>query len=67
MGPARRRAAALSVDLDTGALGSLRRFKDDVKEVAAGYECGLNIENFDDIAVGDIIEGYEMIEVKAKL
>jgi translation initiation factor IF-2 len=53
--------------IHTGSLGSLRRFKDDVKEVAAGYECGLNIDNFDDIAVGDIIEGYEMIEVKAKL
>ncbi len=51
----------------TGALGSLKRFKDDVKEVAAGYECGLNIEGFDDIKVGDIIEGYDMIEVKAKL
>jgi translation initiation factor IF-2 len=50
-----------------GALGSLKRFKDDVKEVAAGYECGLNIEGFNDIQVGDIIEGYEMMEVKAKL
>lgn len=50
-----------------GALGSLKRFKDDVKEVAAGYECGLNIDGFDGIEVGDIIEGYEMIEVKAKL
>lgn len=53
--------------IHTGALGSLKRFKDDVKEVAAGYECGLNIENFDDIKVGDIIEGYEMVEMKAKL
>jgi translation initiation factor IF-2 len=51
----------------TGELGSLKRFKDDVKEVAAGYECGLNIHNFNDIQVGDIIEGYEMVEVKAKL
>jgi len=50
-----------------GALGSLKRFKDDVKEVATGYECGLNIDGFNDIEVGDIIEGYEMIEVKAKL
>jgi len=47
----------------SGNLGSLKRFKDDVKEVAAGYECGLNIENFNDIKVGDIIEGYEMVEV----
>jgi len=50
-----------------GALGSLKRFKDDVKEVTAGYECGLNIENFNDIKAGDIIEGYDMVEIKAKL
>ena len=48
----------------TGELGSLKRFKDDVKEVAKGYECGLNIEKFNDIKIGDIIEGYEMVEVK---
>lgn len=47
----------------TGLLGSLKRFKDDVKEVSAGYECGLNIERFNDIKVGDIIEGYEEVEV----
>jgi len=51
----------------TGSLGSLKRFKDDVKEVATGYECGLNIDNFNDIKVNDIIEGYEIIEVKRKL
>ncbi|MDP4281929.1 MAG: translation initiation factor IF-2 [Bacteroidota bacterium] len=51
----------------TGTLGSLKRFKDDVKDVPAGYECGLNIENFNDIKVSDIIEGYEEIEVKRKL
>jgi translation initiation factor IF-2 len=51
----------------TGSLGSLKRFKDDVKEVATGYECGLNIDNFNDIKVSDIIEGYEIIEVKRKL
>lgn len=51
----------------TGELGSLKRFKDDVKEVAAGFECGLNIHNFNDIKVGDIIEGYDMVEVKATL
>lgn len=50
-----------------GMLGSLKRFKDDVKEVATGFECGLNIENFNDIKVGDIIEGYEEVEVKKKL
>ncbi|UCH15563.1 MAG: translation initiation factor IF-2 [Bacteroidales bacterium] len=51
----------------TGELGSLRRFKEDVKEVASGLECGLNIENYNDIKVGDIIEGYEVIEIKKKL
>ncbi|MBL7891437.1 MAG: translation initiation factor IF-2 [Bacteroidia bacterium] len=51
----------------SGSLGSLKRFKDDAKEVATGFECGLNIENFNDIKVGDIIEGYEQVEVKAKL
>ena len=51
----------------TGKLGSLRRFKDDVKEVNAGQDCGLNIENFNDVKVGDIIEGYEEYEVKATL
>jgi len=51
----------------TGMLGSLKRFKDDVKEVQTGYECGLNIENFNDIKVGDIVEGYELTEVKRKL
>ena len=48
----------------TGALGSLKRFKDDVKEVGKGYECGLNIEKYNDIKIGDIIEGYEIVEVK---
>jgi translation initiation factor IF-2 len=51
----------------TGELGSLKRFKDDVKEVNKGFECGLNIKNFNDIKVGDIIEGYDLIEIKAKL
>nr|WP_321405737.1 translation initiation factor IF-2 [uncultured Carboxylicivirga sp.] len=51
----------------TGELGSLKRFKDDVKEVASGYECGLNIEKFNDIKVGDIIEAYEEVEVSRKL
>ena len=53
--------------IHTGELGSLKRFKDDAKEVASGYECGLNINNFNDIKVADIIEGYESVEVKAKL
>jgi len=51
----------------TGNLGSLKRFKDDVKEVAMGYECGLNIDKFNDIKVGDIVEGYEEVAVKQKL
>jgi translation initiation factor IF-2 len=51
----------------TGELASLKRFKEDAKEVATGYECGLNIQNFNDIKVGDLIEGYERVEVKAKL
>ena len=51
----------------TGVLGSLKRYKDDVKEVSAGMECGLNIENFNDIKIGDIIEGYTEKEVARKL
>ena len=48
----------------TGKLGSLKRFKDDVKEVTMGQDCGLNIESYNDIHVGDIIEGYDQVEVK---
>lgn len=51
----------------TGKLASLKRFKDDVKEVVMGQDCGLNIENFNDIKVGDIIEGYEELEIKRTL
>ncbi|MDN3581481.1 translation initiation factor IF-2 [Mucilaginibacter flavus] len=51
----------------TGELASLKRFKDDVKEVLTGYECGLNIQNFNNIEVGDIVEAYENVEVKRKL
>jgi translation initiation factor IF-2 len=51
----------------TGELGSLKRFKDDVKEVVGGYECGLNISNFNDIKIGDIIEGYQEVEIKKTL
>ena len=50
-----------------GEIASLRRFKDDVKEVAAGYECGISIEGYNDIKVGDNIEGYEIIETKRTL
>jgi translation initiation factor IF-2 len=51
----------------TGDLGSLKRFKDDVKEVVGGYECGLNIHNFNDIKIGDVVEGYQEFEVKKTL
>ena len=51
----------------TGVLGSLKRFKDDVKEVVTGYECGLNIDKFNDIKVGDVVEAYEEVEVKRTL
>ena len=51
----------------TGALGSLKRFKDDVKEVQHGYECGLNIDKFNDIKVGDIVEAYQEVEVSRKI
>ena len=53
-----------SIIIYTGKLSSLRRGKDDVKEVKAGFECGLTIENYNDIKVGDIIEGFVMEEVK---
>jgi len=55
------------VVIHTGKLASLKRFKDDVKEVAQGYECGLNIDRFNDIQIGDIVEAYEQVEVKRKL
>ena len=50
-----------------GKLSSLRRFKDDVKEVASGYECGMGLENYNDIKVGDIIEAFEMEKIATKL
>ncbi|MFZ9939893.1 MAG: translation initiation factor IF-2 [Bacteroidia bacterium] len=55
------------VIVHTGELASLRRFKDDVKEVNHGYECGLNLTGYQDIRVGDIIESFERVEVKARL
>ena len=51
----------------TGELGSLKRFKDDVKEVVTGYECGLNITNYNDVKVGDLVEAYEEVAVKKNL
>ena len=51
----------------TGVLGSLKRFKDDVKEVQSGYDCGLNIEGYNDIKVGDVVEAYQIVEIKRTL
>jgi translation initiation factor IF-2 len=51
----------------TGELGSLKRFKDDVKEVVSGYDCGLSIQGYNDIKVGDIIEGFVEVEVGRSL
>jgi translation initiation factor IF-2 len=53
--------------IHTGEIASLKRFKDDVREVDAGYECGLNIANYNDIKVGDVIEAYKIVETKKKL
>jgi translation initiation factor IF-2 len=50
-----------------GKIGSLRRFKDDAREVAAGFECGIGIENYNDIQVGDIIEAYVKEQIERKL
>jgi translation initiation factor IF-2 len=55
------------LEVFAGNLTSLRRFKDDVREVDAGYECGIGLENFNDIKVGDTIEAFKMVEVKRKL
>jgi len=51
----------------TGRVGSLRRFKEDVSDVAAGYECGIGIANFNDVKIGDVLEVYELVEVAPKL
>ena len=51
----------------TGELGSLKRFKDDVKEVTSGYDCGLNISNYNDVKEGDMVEAFEEVEVSKKL
>jgi len=53
--------------IHTGVLGSLKRFKDDVKEVVSGMDCGLNIESYNDVQVGDVIESFEIVEIKRKL
>jgi len=55
------------VVVHTGELESLKRFKDDVKEVAKGYDCGIQLKNYNDIKEGDVIEGFQEVEVKKKL
>ena len=55
------------IEIHTGKIGSLRRFKDDVREVASGFECGIGLESYDDIQVGDQFEVFEIIEVARKL
>jgi translation initiation factor IF-2 len=56
-----------SKQLFSGRMASLRRFKDDVKEVAQGFECGIGIENYNDLKPGDIIEAYEIEETRPSL
>jgi len=56
-----------NIEIHTGKIGSLRRFKDDVREVAAGFECGIGLENFNDINPGDQFEVYEIVEIARKL
>jgi len=51
----------------TGKISSLRRFKDDVKEVAAGFECGISVENYNDLKIGDVLEVFVMKEVAGEL
>lgn len=55
------------IEVYNGTLASLKRFKDDVREVDSGYECGLGLENFNDVKVGDILEAYKIVEVKRTL
>ncbi len=56
-----------NVVIYTGRIASLKRFKEDVKEVVAGYECGVGLENFHDIKVGDLLEAFEVVEIKREL
>ncbi|HLB05780.1 MAG TPA: hypothetical protein VJL62_03590, partial [Thermodesulfobacteriota bacterium] len=64
---ARVRLIRDGIVLHDGKMASLRRFKDDVKEVQSGYECGIGIENYNDIKTGDVIEAYIQEKVAAKL
>ena len=51
----------------SGTLSSLKRFKDDVKEVSKGYDCGLQIKNYNDIMIGDVVEAFSEVEIKKKI
>jgi len=53
--------------INEGEIGSLKRFKDDVKEVDTGYECGLNINGYNDVKVNDVIEAYKVVETRKTL
>ncbi len=55
------------IEVFSGGISSLRRFKDDVREVESGYECGIGLENFNDVKSGDIIEAFKIVEIKRKL
>ncbi|HEY3876397.1 MAG TPA: translation initiation factor IF-2 [Candidatus Kapabacteria bacterium] len=55
------------IEVFSGGIASLRRFKDDVREVDSGYECGISLENFNDIKAGDVIEAFKIVEIKRKL
>ncbi|MBR5926479.1 MAG: translation initiation factor IF-2, partial [Firmicutes bacterium] len=63
---AKLRLVREGIVIHEGEVASLKRFKDDAKEVASGFECGIGIEKFNDIKVGDVIEAFEMQEVKAE-
>ena len=66
-GVALQTGGRLTVVKQTGKIASLRRFKDDVKEVLTGYECGIGVENFNDLKIGDNLEAFVMLEVEATL
>ena len=55
------------VVITSGTLASLKRFKDDAKEVSKGYDCGIQIKNYNDIKIGDVIEAYSEVEIKKKI
>ena len=64
---ARARLLRDNVVVHDGRIGGLKRFKEDVREVAGGYECGLSLEGFQDLKVGDVVEAYEVEEVARRL